>query len=138
MTYESRNGEWQFYIDHDQWPDWINAHYDLEENFNGSRMLVSLDDETSDIYEGRVRLTAYDSGDSYSTVTIGYDLDADPITDFTNVMFRIRFIGPTGNILQNDRLAYNAIPYFRGSGSPSWTPAVNKVTTNVDYHMVHS
>lgn len=134
LTFDSRTGEWQFYIDHNQWPDWTSAHYDLEEYFNGSKMLVSLDDGTDGIYEGRVSLTAYDPGENYSTVTIGYDLDAKPITDFTGVLYRIRFIDSTGNILQNDRLAYNDIPYFRGSGSPIWSPAVDKAITNVDYH----
>lgn len=140
MTYESRTGEWQFCIDHNSWPDWTEAHYDIEEYFNGSKMLVTLDDGRADVYEGRVWLSGYEAGDSYSTVTIAYDLDAEPISDYSDMNFRVRFIGLNGRILQNDRLPYNDTPYFRGS-IPTyshlkfrrWRPTLDKVTRNVDY-----
>ena len=136
MTFESRSGEWGFYIDHDQWPDWTRSHYELEHFFNGSKMLVSLDDESDDIYEGRISLTNYEAGESYSQVTIAYDLDADPITDRDDVYFRVRFLGYDGAILQEDLIKNNETPYYRYLPTYNWSPALDKATRNVDYKAV--
>ena len=137
LTLDSRVGEWQFYIDHEQWKDWVTTHHDLEEYFNGSKMLISLDDKTETIYEGRVSLSAYEANKDYSSVTISYDLDAEPITDYNDIYYRIRFKSSAGAVLQEDRLKYNDVPTFRKGGSYRWSPAVNRVTTNVDYIAVN-
>ena len=136
MTFESRTGEWVFYIDHNQWSNWTASHYELEQYFNGAKMLVSLDDESDDIYEGRISLTNYEAGEDYSQVSIGYDLDSDPITDYEGVYYRVRFLGYSGEILQEDLLRYNEIPYYRYLPTYNWSPALDKVTRNVDYKAV--
>lgn len=140
LTYESRSGEWQFVIDHDQWSNWTTTHYELGEYFNGSKMLVSLDDNRSYIYEGRVNLSGFESGDAYSTVTIAYDFDADPISDFSDIRFRVRFMSQYGQIFKEELMTYNSTPYYYGT-VPSegglrfkrWQPYINKVTRNIDY-----
>ena len=143
QTFESRTGEWRFYIDHDQWPSWTSSHYDLDEYFNGSKMLVLLNNQ-NDIYEGRIILSSYEVNDNYSRVSIEYDLDAKPITDFENVLFRIRFIGIHNEVLQENLLSYNDAPYYYGSLNNdgnlrfvNWDPVIKKVTQNVDYHAIY-
>ena len=136
MTFESRVGEWLFYIDHNQWPDWTRSHYELEQYFNGSKMLVSLDDDSDDIYEGRIHLSNYEAGENYSQVTIAYDLDADPISDYTGIYFRVRFLGYGGEILQEDLLSHNEIPYYRYLPTYNWSPALDRTTRNVDYKAI--
>ena len=136
MTFESRVGEWIFYIDHNQWPDWTRSHYELERYFNGSKMLVSLDDDSDDIYEGRIHLSNYEASENYSQVTIAYDLDADPISDYTGIYFRVRFLGYGGEILQEDLVSHNEIPYYRYLPTYNWSPALDRTTRNVDYRAV--
>ena len=140
--FENRTGEWQFYIgDNDS--EWPEKYSDLIEYFNGSRMLVSLDN-TKDIYEGRIYLSGYEPGDDYSSITLTYDLDSEPIAEFDDILFRIRFMNSSGLVLQEERLSYNDTPYFKGEAPAegnrrfkNWRPAVKQVKKNVDYYPVY-
>ncbi len=143
IAFESRSGEWQFYIDHNVERDWVAIHYDLAEYFNGTKMFASLENDNS-IYEGRVYLSAYDAEETYSSVTISYDFDAEPIEVFDDIHFRIRFMSSHKTVLQEDLMLYNDTPFFRGTVAnegtlqfKNWSPAVNKVTKNVDYYPVY-
>lgn len=144
LTYESRTGTWDFALDHDQWGNWVTAHQAIEEYFNGSRMLVALNDDPTKIFEGRTMLKDYSPGDDYSTVKIGYDLEADPITVFDNILFRIRFLGRNGNVLQTKLRFYGDAAYYTGtvpqiSGMvfDRWTPSPVSVAGNMDYKAVY-
>ena len=150
MTYESRTGEWQFAIDHtkDLWKNWFDGYYEIEKYFHGSKMYVSLNDDSENIYEGRITVSAYDPGDSYSTVTLSYDLDAMPIdeSEKTNMYFRIRTIGYTGVVTKEQYQPYGATivdgynysrPYLIPPGSifSKWDPATPfTVNKNVDIY----
>lgn len=79
VTYEAREGDWEFYIDHDQWPDWTQSFDALSEYFDGAERYVVLEDQENYIYHGRVYLKDYKANADYSTVMIHYDLDATAI-----------------------------------------------------------
>lgn len=138
MTYESRTGEWQFAIDHTKelWKNWYTGYYEVEDYFHGSRMLISLNDDSEKIYEGRIVVSAYEPGESYSKVMLSYDLDATEISDSekSDLMFRIRTIGYTGVVTKEQFLVYGSTivdgynysrPYLLPPGAvfSKWDPA---------------
>ena len=142
LTYESRTGEWEFAIDHDQWGDWVVSHHTLEEYFNGSKMLVALNDDPTKIYEGRIILKDYEAEKSYSKIKMAYDLDSGQLasTDLANVMFRVQFLDKRNNVLQKNLLSYGSAPYYSGAIPyeygmvfDRWFPSLIGVNGNVDY-----
>ena len=150
MTYESRTGEWQFAIDHTKelWKNWYTGYYEVEEYFHGSRMLVCLNDDPENVYEGRISISSYDPGESYSKVTLSYDLDAMSIeeTEKNGMYFRIRTIGYTGVVTKEQYQPYGTRiidggnygrPYLLPSGAvfSKWDPATPfTVNRNVDIY----
>lgn len=116
LTYESRTGEWRFAIDksHEMWKNWYDGYYKMEELFHGKRVYVSLNDDPENIYKGRVSISSYDPGESYSTITLSYDLDAAPIDDDekTSVYFRIRELLYNGTVDSTGLAYYGLEPYL--------------------------
>lgn len=76
ITYEAREGDWEFYVDHDGWDDWSSAYNVLCEYFDGSNFIIELSDHSEVSYFGKLFIGNYKVGDDYSTVSIHYDIDA--------------------------------------------------------------
>ena len=75
-TYGNRSGSWSFAAPTtEDYKKWTERYEELKDYFNGSRFVVRLNDDPTTYYEGRVTVTNYEPGASYSTVTINYDLD---------------------------------------------------------------
>lgn len=76
-TYEAREGDWEFIIDHDKWSDWTESFDALSDFFDGSMFKVVLDDQENCEYSGRVYISNYTPNSDYSIATIHYTLDAE-------------------------------------------------------------
>lgn len=154
MTYESRTGTWEFKIDHGYWGKWTNSYNEFAEFFHGARMFVSLMDDPTKIFKGRTKIESYTPGESYSTIKISYDLDAEPIkiseaqSDLSSevLRFRIRFINVNGKVLKETYYRAGKIPAY--SGKPTnpysenyefykWDPSIVAVEGNADYHATY-
>lgn len=151
MTYESRTGEWQFAIDHTKklWKNWYDGYYAIEKYFHGSKMIVSLNEDQTKLYDGRISISAYDPGDNYSTITLSYDFDAMPLDDTTisnlGMMFRVRYFDYNGKVIFTDYAEINtfygagygyvdgkkAVP--KGSTFSGWTPSAREIDGNTDF-----
>ena len=138
MTYESREGEWQFAIDHTHkiWKNWYEGYYKIEDFFHGARMLVSLNDDPEKVYDGRIRVSTYEPGDYHSAVTLSYNFDAMPIdeNEMKKLIYRVRTIGYTGVITKEQYQSYGTTivdgknydrPYLLPPGAvfSKWDPA---------------
>ena len=75
ITYDIRQGTWEFVIDHDQWSSWDEAYRELAKAINGQYMTIMLDDGSVYGYTGRLRVQGYNPGSNWSTITIEYTLD---------------------------------------------------------------
>lgn len=75
ITYDIRQGSWEFVIDHDQWSSWDEAYRELAKAINGNAMTIMLDDGSVYGYSGRLRVSGYNPGSNWSTITIMYILD---------------------------------------------------------------
>lgn len=113
-TYTAHNGEWKFIIDHEKWKAWTESKRLIQNFFNGKHFYISLIDDPTYIYSGRVSVKDYDSGREYSTITLEYNLDYSLVE--TNIKeklkYRIRFIDEYGNVLQESLELYNSVPVF--------------------------
>lgn len=148
MTFESREGEWRFAIDHTSqlWKNWYDGYYAVEAFFHGARMLVALNDDPEKVYEGRIRVSAYEPGGNYSTVTLSYSLDAMPIEDEakSDLLFRVRTMGFGGSVIEERFMAYGTVVAYGGNQKQAnlipngatfskWDPALPfELTHNVD------
>lgn len=74
ITMGGRSGEWEFYVDHDQWDNWAQTFDEIELFVNGKRLYCVLDDDYTNAYVGRMTFNGWKNGDSYSIITIGYYL----------------------------------------------------------------
>jgi len=75
VIYDAREGDWEFYIDHDKWKDWTKSFDAYADYFDGSVFYLFLDDEPNYIYHGRVYVADYKPDASYSKIRIHYNLD---------------------------------------------------------------
>lgn len=76
LHYDARSGNWDFYIDHNQWDNWEKALSTFIDYFDGSAFEVILNDESTYVYKGRLTLASYSTEDVASKISIGYSLDA--------------------------------------------------------------
>lgn len=113
-TYTTRNGEWNFIIDHEKWTRWTESKRRIQTFFNGKHFYVSLIDDPIHIYSGRISVKNYNSDREYSTVSLEYNLDYNEIETDTReyLKYRIRFLDEYGNILQESLEQYNSIPIY--------------------------
>lgn len=144
MTYGSRSGEFVFYVDHERWDGWKNAFNELSAFFNGDKFAVYLMDNPDFIYEGRVYLSDYSSEDSYSSVTLRYELEPDVVIDgYIHAIFRDS--SSYGNdILQDSLIKKGAAPQFYGiyPTHPGykfdyWSPTPGVISSNTTYTAVY-
>ena len=72
--FKSRKGQWEFLVDHDKWDSWYEAKNNIEKYINGKRLYCMLQGDNK-IYHGRFKVSSWEDGNSYSKVSIEYDLD---------------------------------------------------------------
>jgi len=140
MTYESRAGTWEFNVDHNAFTSWTKSYDSYSEYFHGSRMYVSLNDDPTKIFVGRIKISSYEPGENYSAITLSYDLDAMP-AEGVSLPFRIRFFGSDGRVIKNEihysgDLPYCSPPVNHASSDAvfaGWKPTVTAVEGNMDY-----
>ena len=144
MTYESRAGTWEFNVDHNAFANWTKSYDSYAEYFHGSRMYVSLNDDPTKIFVGRIKISSYESGENYSAITLSYDLDAMP-AEGVSLPFRIRFFGSDGRVIKNEIHYSGDLPYCSppvnhtssDAAFAGWKPTVTAVEGNMDYHPVY-
>ena len=73
-TYANRIGSIEFLVDLDAWPSWAVAYSTILEYLHGRTMRMTLDDDPEFYYEGRFTVNQWQSGQSFSTVVIDYNL----------------------------------------------------------------
>lgn len=78
LTFGQRTGEWRFYIDHNYWNSWIDAVNTIANAIHGKTVIAILLDDPSMQYIGRIAITDYEPGESYSTITFTYTFQANP------------------------------------------------------------
>lgn len=76
-TYEAREGDLEFIIDHDRWDNWSESFDALSEFFDGSIFHCVLNDQPDYKYTGRIYVLNYKPDSNYSTVTLHYNFDAE-------------------------------------------------------------
>lgn len=94
LHYSHRTGSWDFYIDHEQWPDWSTSFSIISGFLNGYKVLAILEEDPYRAYEGYVKVSSYSSGSSYSTFTIAYDFEYETALGFRK--YPIKFIKSDG------------------------------------------
>lgn len=92
LTFGPRSGTWEFYIDHNQYSNWVNAYNIMVAYFHGKELYAALVDDPMVFYKGIFSVNSYVSGSSYSKVTIQYDLDYDMTIGLLS-NYPIKFIG---------------------------------------------
>lgn len=73
IVYSDRNGNLQFYIDHEK-DDWLSIRQRIASTLHGKTVKMILEDDPGYYYEGEFYLTAIMPGASYSQLTIRYQL----------------------------------------------------------------
>lgn len=101
LTFGSRSGTWEFYIDHSQYDNWKMAYDAVCDFVHGKELYVSLTDEPLVFYKGILSVNNYVAASDYSKITIQYDLDHD-ITIGLLSSCPIKFIGENGSPYAND------------------------------------
>lgn len=75
IPYEAREGDWEFIIDHDKYPNWVESFDKLAKYLNGEDVFIVLEDQPNVLYHGRVYADEYSVESNYSTIRIRYNLD---------------------------------------------------------------
>lgn len=75
IVYNAREGDWEFYIDHDKWNSWMEAFDTIGDVLNGRAFKIVLEDQPDIRYTGRINLSSYNPGGDYSRVSIHYNID---------------------------------------------------------------
>lgn len=142
MTYSEHVGQWDFFIDHDEWSSWTKSFRTIRDFFNGKRLYVSLMDDPQNIFVGRFSVNNYSPGDNYSSISIQYNLDYDVLTyeQKNNLKYRVRFLDIYGNTLQNTFESYGKIPVYVDSlikyddhRITGYDKNIEPITGNIDY-----
>ena len=79
LTFGGRTGTWEFYIDHTKWPDWVDAKSTIRDYIHAGTFLINLTDDPYVLYQGILTISGYVAGESYSKITIQYDLMAETV-----------------------------------------------------------
>jgi len=147
QTYGPIQGEWEFYIDHNQYESWTESYDRLQKVLDGSSMYVAIDDDHCVIYKGRLWVSNYEAGSTYSTVTIKYDLDYETFAQQDVILgYSIRWFDYDGSLLRERVLGYNNRNVARLSPTPSvidgyefsgWSPTISNVEYHQDYHPIY-
>lgn len=74
VHYGNRTGEWEFILDPGHEP-WDVRYAEVMNYLHGERMYAVLEDERYYSYNARFEVTNFQSGDNWSTITIGYNAD---------------------------------------------------------------
>lgn len=90
LFYEPANGEWVFYVDHDQWNNWYTAKTQIENFINGKALWCVLEDDHMHKYSGRFLVSEWEDGSDYSKITITYSIDG--YTDYDGTRFTNDYI----------------------------------------------
>lgn len=72
--YDNRQDSLEFAVVNNKWSDWSIAYQTIMNYLHGKRMKMILEDDPSYYYIGRFSVEKWESGESYSTITINYDL----------------------------------------------------------------
>jgi hypothetical protein len=87
-VFSGRIGSIEFLVDLDAWPSWAVAYSTIATYLHGKTMRMTLDDDPEFYYEGRFTVNQWQSGASFSTVVVDYNLqpfkknNSDPEGDF--------------------------------------------------------
>lgn len=140
LTYGPRSGDLSFYVDHNRWNGWKNAYNALSEYFNGEKFAVYLMDNPNCIYKGRVYLSEYSPEDTYSSVTLHYELEPDIVT---NGYVHVKFLDSIvyGNTLLQESMVksggapkfYGALPKHPGYVFDDWDPSISEIESDTTY-----
>ena len=112
-----RNGEWEFYIDYDEWEDWATCYRAMVNYLHGFKMAVRLKDHEYDrMYEGRIVVKNYAPGNDYSKITLEYYFDNGYISDPSamNFHFNVWWIDWDG-MVRSENVPWGGTPSGPGS-----------------------
>lgn len=73
-TYENRRGNWEFIVQNG-FKEWSELFSEIMAYLHGRHMKAVLEDDPLYFYEGRFSIDSWKSGQNYSTITIGYNLN---------------------------------------------------------------
>ena len=73
-VYANRIGSIEFLVAPDIWPSWIVAYTTILTYLHGQAMRMTLDDDPAFYYEGRFTVNQWQSGQSFSTIVIDYNV----------------------------------------------------------------
>lgn len=73
-VYKNRNGSFKFVVDPD-WKNWPTAYSEIASYLHGKRLRAILTDDPTYFYEGRFWISAWDSGNAVTSITINYDVE---------------------------------------------------------------
>lgn len=79
ITYGSREGTWDFYVDNGHVP-WHRNYSNIMEYIHGKRVDIMLEDDPDYIYQGRVKINEWRSEPERSQISIDYILDPYKLT----------------------------------------------------------
>lgn len=81
VVYENRTGTIEFIVWNDKPMEWFELYSTIMDYMHGRTVQISLEDEISDggtvpdyYYEGRCKVSGWESGAHYSTISFEYDL----------------------------------------------------------------
>lgn len=74
ILYGNRKGSFNFIVENDFRP-WEEAYSDIMGYLHGKRMTAVLEDDPEYYYEGRFKVSQWDSGKNWSTITIDYEVE---------------------------------------------------------------
>lgn len=86
LKFGLRSGSWKFAVDHNKYSDWHTAKKTVENALNGKRLYCVLDDDLTLAYRGRFSVSGWESGVTYSSVTISYQLEAKKYTNAFSII----------------------------------------------------
>lgn len=73
-TFGNRTGSWEFLIHPESKFTWHETYSKVLNYLHGQTKKVSLEDDSSFLYEGRFWIDDFKSGEHYSTITINYNV----------------------------------------------------------------
>lgn len=73
-VYENRTGSFKFYV-MNGYADWQDRYSEIMNYLHGQRMKAVLADDPDYYYYGRFTVDSWDSGDTWSEITIGYEVE---------------------------------------------------------------
>ena len=74
ISYQDRTGSFSFIVENG-WGEWYNRYAEMMRYLHGKRMKMTLEDDPEFYYIGRFKVGEWETGQSWSNVTIEYQLD---------------------------------------------------------------